>query len=282
MSRTHEWVKLVEKYRDEIFKIEEKEVLQVGKHVRTVMDAGRYSTSEDGEAFGAYCAAEELERQLVKEQYALLGVQDSMDRVCRLGKISDRLRESVELIFTKNLRTERDSVLTKLMPMKASLIPEIIRNLYSKQVYQVIISLPWWICANEYERDAELHKALCHFSDNIVSPALRKPDITQFAENLALYGARDYRELRAVVVAHDHPDTRARCREFEFDALRQGWLFGIPEPQELVDLRAESKKSVKEQEEGKKEKSKEKLQVRVRQGSQKGIIKEIRMSPVTA
>lgn len=95
--------------------------------------------------------------------------------------------------------------------------------------FRLTISLPWWLLADRFEREAGLHDRLAYMAFKNGGPYLRKPDITAHAATLARYGLLNPRQVSAFAHASAHPSTPARLRRHHFGPDGQGCLFAPAE-----------------------------------------------------
>ncbi len=234
-----EWASLIEDYRRKLewIEAEDEEIVQASAHASVLRDMAK------NRSISRYANAAELEEYLLEMESPLIGYVSVVQKVMGIGNIPVDFDKNVDFIFTNQLKYERDSVLRKISPIQVIIIPEMSRSLYTKKTYQMVISLPWWMCATQYEREREVHKGFCQMKYSTFEPEIRKPDVVGYGQNLALYGSSDVRELQAIVAAYHHPDTQQRALDFGFDSLGQGLLWqGLAEPTVDVDLRREAKK----------------------------------------
>lgn len=95
--------------------------------------------------------------------------------------------------------------------------------------FALTVSLPWWLLADRFEREAGLHDRLAYMAFKDGGPYLRKPDIAAHSSTLARYGLLNPRHASAFAHASAHPSTPARLRRHHFGTDGQGCLFGPAE-----------------------------------------------------
>lgn len=161
-----------------------------------------------------------VEKLLSGEEFTTIGQSEEDSPAERAARI--------EVVFSSRVPTEIDLVSKRIVPAKASVIPEIQRQTRSDGAeWRVVVSLPWWIIASDYEREACLHHAFSYLGRNgkTEKPCLRKPDIVGFASNFSRYGINDIRHAQAIAAAAAHPQTHDRLARWHFDLHGQGILW---------------------------------------------------------
>ena len=205
----------------------DEEIVTPEKFGKKLVALANGRSTVDGEPIGIYCGVRDLEHYLVKNvlpstginrvlQEMILECPETIDGLMNYSSerpvdVLDVVVKRCKLVWTSKLPTTTDVVLIDLVPVKASVIPALTRDLDpDSPEYQLVISLPWWVLSTDYERMQALHYGFCHFGRNKGKPVLRKHDIKQFSANLARYGLRDPREAQAFFAAQMHVDSPDR------------------------------------------------------------------------
>lgn len=162
----------------------------------------------------------------------------------------------IELRWTHSPIVRKDFVSTEAVAARPKVVPPGDREAWlggdEAPQFRLELSLPWWLLADELERERGLHEALAYFGVVDNQPVLRKPDIVGHAATLGRFGVRCAREADAVFHAARHPSHELILRGYGFDpvtGLGQRWEPGGPSQGSLLRLAPTTRKAVTKLEE---------------------------------
>lgn len=149
----------------------------------------------------------------------------------------------IELRWTRGSIVRKDFVSTEVVAARPKVISPADREAWlggeDAPQFRLELSLPWWLLADEDQRERGLHVALAYLGVADHQPVLRQPDISGHAATFGRYGVSGPREVSAVFHAQRHPSHEIVLRELGFDPITghgQIWEAGGPPQEGVLEL----------------------------------------------
>ena len=125
----------------------------------------------------------------------------------------------VEIVWSRKPKFVTDALTTDIVLGRGALVTERERDCWLGEDpvpwVRIILHLPCWLVATDYERERALHAILMGWALSAGGDSLvrRRPDIVAHAATLGRYGADNLREAQAIQHAQANPVTELRVLE---------------------------------------------------------------------